>query len=135
MRQASLSQRVQLLLIESEADWDAFLGQHGEGLPSERAILQQLISVARTHGCNAVAVEEQYTDRDYRAEFATVSAGVHRAPSRTTTRVVFFQLTPTEHADGRLPDEEQADAGRCVGYSVLRPLRVGRVGRTFVSPP
>jgi hypothetical protein len=136
VRRTDLSPRMRLLLLGTESDWDEVSKQYAKGPKNEREILQALFAVVRTRQCNAVVVEDLYVDRDYRAEFASIYSRVHRAPDRSTTRLVFFALTSADHRSARLPVDADADSSNsCLGYTILRPLTVGKVGRSFIVPP
>lgn len=139
MRQTALSGRVRLVLLDTTSDWDSLLDEYANGPKSERDILANIFATIRTRECNAVACEEQYVDRDYRAEFASIYSRVHQAPGRNTTRLTFFVIDPEHHKVGRLPEQDcgsgSEQATSCLGYAVLRPLKIGRVGRSFIATP
>jgi len=130
VREIPQPQGTRLLLPKSSADWDEIITQFATGPTEERRIFAAVLEVVKTHRCDGILVEEQYVDRDYRAEFASIYSRIHRSPSRETTRLIFFRRGKKDkHTNGVGED------GRCLGYVVLRPLTIGRVGRSFLMPP
>lgn len=106
MRETALSEHLRLVLLDTTSDWDALLNEYAKSPKSERQILANIFATVQTRGCNAVACEEQYVDRDYRAEFASIYSRVHQAPGRYTTRLTFFVIDPEDHKVGRLSEQD-----------------------------
>jgi hypothetical protein len=94
--------------------------------------LRRVLEVARAGGCRTVVIEEQYSDADYRSEYSLFWSRRHEERSPRSRRLHFFAETVT------LDDVHQvspAALANYLGYSVLRPTRLGPVGRTVLRPP
>lgn len=111
----------------SDSDWSALLARYG-GLPNSP--LARVFEVARQGRCRSIVEENRYVDIDYRSEYSTFWS--ERFPTRPAfgRRLHFFRKTITEAGLDRLP----SDPGY-LGYSVLKPIDPGRVGRTMLTPP
>lgn len=90
-----------------------------------------MFAVARAHRCRTVVEENRYVDPDYRSEYSAFWS--QRFPTRPAfaRRLHFFR---------RLIRDEQVSAldpgtAGYVGYSILKPIAPGRVGRTVLAPP
>ena len=111
----------------TDADWDKLRDFYGE--PADGP-LDNVFKAARANRCRTVVVENRYVDPDYRSEYSAFWS--HRFPDRPAfaRRLHFFRRTLAEADIHRLP----AKPGY-LGYSTLRPISPGRVGRTMVAPP
>jgi hypothetical protein len=92
--------------------------------------LRTVLEVVRESGCRTVVVEHRYIDQDFRSEHAAFWAQRFEIPSPFTRRLHFFSCEIRDEDLHRLPE----DAGY-LGYTVLRPVEAGRVGRTVIAPP
>jgi hypothetical protein len=110
-----------------DAEWDTLVHEYGGTMAGP---LQQVIRVARAHGCRSVVIENRYIDSDWRSEFAAFWSSRFETPSSYTRRLHFFRRRIEPDALHKLP----ADPGY-IGYSVLRPVARGPVGRTVLAVP
>lgn len=111
----------------SPAEWQALVAEYGGERPGP---LEQIFEVVRQGGCRTVVVENRYVDLDYRSEYSAFWSMRFQTSAPFARRLHFF----AQHLD---PDRVHAlppDAGY-LGYSVLRPVPGGRVGRTVLAPP
>jgi hypothetical protein len=111
----------------SDAQWDTLIHEYGGSMP---APLRQVIKVARGHGARTVVIENRYIDSDWRGEFAAFWSTRFEPPSSFTRRLHFFRRVIDYEDLHRLP----ADPGY-IGYSVIRPIPHGPVGRTVLAVP
>lgn len=122
----SLDHHGEVLHLKSDTEWQAF----AELYAPDAEPLAQVLKVARDGGCRTVVVEHRYIDLDFRSEHAAYWSLRFEVPSPFTRRLHFFAAEFDDEAIHALP----ADAGY-LGYSVLKPMKVGRVGRTVLKPP
>jgi hypothetical protein len=112
----------------TDEDWDRLAADYvGERRDSP---LHQVFRVARAGGCKTVVIENRYVDLDYRSEYAAFWSSKFDGQSPFARRFHFFTSELSEGGLHRLPE----DAGY-LGYSVIRPVEYGRVGRTVLKPP
>lgn len=96
-----------------------------------------LLDHALQLGARYVVVEAPYTDQDYSADFVSFYASAFKTYPRTTKRVHFFADDVSELL--AYPFAQQAEAfdngPDYLGFSVVRPLAQGPVGRTILRFP
>jgi len=95
-----------------------------------RRPLEQILRVAAEAGARCLVVEERYVDPDYRSEFSAFWSRRFENHSSLTRRLHFF--------DREIAADDLSHAlasARYLGYSVLRPMVLGPVGRTVLAPP
>jgi hypothetical protein len=110
----------------TDAEWDEILTAYaGPDTPFAR-----VIAVARESGCATVVVEHRYIDLDFRSEHSAFWSMRFNVPSPFARRLHFFSTRIEEDQLHDLPEN-----GGYLGYAVLRPLRIGRVGRTVLAVP
>lgn len=114
----------------SKDDWEALADEYTED--EERRPLNQVLDVVRTGGCKTVVVENRYVDIDYRSEYSAFWSLKFDNQSPFARRFHFF-ATELEEEALHVLTEEQEDA--YLGYSIIRPVPHGRVGRTVLAPP
>lgn len=112
----------------SAQDWSDLLARYGG---STEEPLARVLGVARAHRCRTVVEENRYVDADYRSEYAAFWSRRFAAKSPFTRRLHFFRRVV---ADEHLHTDAVRDGGY-VGYSTLKPLWPGRIGRTVLAPP
>ena len=123
------SEAFQLFDLRSDESREGL--QHAYASDTDSApIVARVLDVARGAGARTAVVELNYIDVDYRSEWALVYSRFFRSYPSTSHRVHFFAslVKPEDVLDGEL-------AGRYLGYSVMRPFRSGRVGRTLLVAP
>jgi hypothetical protein len=92
--------------------------------------LDALIALAMRASANRIVVEEDYIDFVYRDEYASFYGGIYSNYGAQCRRLTFFsseESTVLGLLDG--------NDSKCIGFTVLRPTLVGRVGRTLLPPP
>jgi hypothetical protein len=95
--------------------------------------LHQCFHVACENGAQSVVIETHYYDADYRSEYAAFYSRLYVPREATTHRLHFFKsdLTGRPLWDlGIGPDDSDY-----LGYVIVRPSPLRRVGRTVLSPP
>lgn len=95
-----------------------------------RRPLEQIFNIAVEAGARCLVVEERYVDPDYRSEFSAFWSRRFEDHPSLARRLHFFDR---ELASSEL-FEAPAEASY-LGYSVLRPMALGPVGRTVLAPP
>ena len=119
----------------SQADWDQLAAEYTDTdftKDEERRPLHQVFDVVRKGGCVTVVVENRYVDVDYRSEYSSFWSLKFDNQSPFARRFHFF-ATNLEEKTLHLLTEEQVES--YLGYSIIRPVPHGRVGRTVVKPP
>lgn len=115
-----------MLHPKSDADWEVLRDAYaGPGSPFEN-----VLAVARELGCKTIVVEHRYIDLDYRGEHASFWSMRFSVPPPFTRRLHFFKEIFDEGELHCLPADPEY-----IGYSVLKPMKMGRVGRTVLAPP
>ena len=116
----------EVLHPQSEQDWDALVDTYA----APDTPFAKVLAVARESGCQTIVVEHRYIDLDFRSEHAAFWSMRFKVPPPFTRRLHFF----TSHLEDNHLHQLPNDHGY-LGYSVLRPMRMGRVGRTLLAPP
>lgn len=120
-------QDLELYSLEDSSPRDAaqfFAGERAE------QPLEALVAIVTEASANRVIVERDYIDFIYRDEYASFYAGIFSNYGPYCTRLTFFSSL-----ENSLLDLLDGSESLCVGFSVLRPTLVGRVGRSIISPP
>ena len=110
-----------------ETDWQAIVEEYGGHC---KRPLSQILDVVKEAGCQTVVVENRYVDLDYRSEYSAFWSLRFQSPPPFARRLHFFVDRLADETLHALP----ADV-RYLGYSVLRPVAQGSVGRTVLAPP
>lgn len=96
-----------------------------------------LISHVLSLGAKYAIIEEPYTDKDYSADYLNFYAAAFKTHARHTRRVHLF-TDPNVGKLMALPLQQQQTALKNAGYLgfvVLRPIRLGPIGRTVLKFP
>ena len=111
-------------------DWRRLAREYtGRGDPGP---LDHILKVVAANGCRTVVIENRYLDVDYRSEYTAFWSLKFDNISPFTRRLHFFGAD----LDPKSLHKLSAAARRSyLGYSILRPIPHGRVGRTVISPP
>jgi hypothetical protein len=117
----------ELISLRSDADWKALLGRY-PALNSRP--LQRCLEVAKAGGATTAVIETRYLDEDYRSEYSAFFSKTFAEISDTAHRVHFFRRALAADELWRLPDDHGY-----LGFMVVRPSWLGRVGRTMLAPP
>ena len=116
-----------LVALQSDADWSALLNRY----PALNARpLERCLEVAREGGARTAVIETRYLDEDYRSEYSAFFSRTFAEISDTTHRIHFFSRALKAEELWKLPDDHGY-----VGFIVVRPSSLGRVGRTMLAPP
>ena len=99
---------------------------------SVRRPFGRCLEVARANGAVAAVIEARYIDVDYRSEFSGFFSRKFAAIPDSTHRLHFF-ANPVP--SGRLWNLPEAVVAAYLGYVVIRPSEMGRVGRSMLTPP
>lgn len=118
----------EILPLGSDADWAALLARYPAFNPRP---FSRCLEVARAGGATCVVIETRYIDLDYRSEYAAYYSRTFQEQPDSTHRLHFFS---------RLLAADEVwqfggDPFEYLGYIVVRPLFVGRIGRTMLRPP
>lgn len=100
--------------------------------PGDPGPLDHVFKVVAGNGCRTVIIENRYLDVDYRSEYTAFWSLKFDNISPFTRRLHFFAADIDEAGVHELSKAARASY---LGYSVLRPIPHGRVGRTVISPP
>ena len=111
-----------------EGEWDELRDKYA----AEDDPLDQVLRIAREGGCRTVVVENRYVDLDYRSEFSAFWSKKFERLAPFARRLHFFA---SDVAEDQLHNLSEPVAQSYLGYSILRPIPHGRVGRTVVKPP
>ena len=118
---------VQLLV---DADWDELLDRYEPNLlprPFERCL-----EVVKAGGAQSVIIETRYIDVDYRSEYSSFFSRTFAEIPDSTYRLHFFSTDISKSDLARLSNRVLQSY---LGYAVIRPSPLGRVGRCLLSPP
>jgi hypothetical protein len=118
-----------LLHPADDAAWDQLTEEYG-GHDYAAAPLRRIIEIVRSLGCRAVVVENRYVDADYRSEYAAFWVSRFEDKPAFARRLHFFATELTDQQLYALPDDVEY-----LGYTVIRPVPLGAVGRTVIAPP
>jgi hypothetical protein len=119
----------ELIRPNSDAEWEAIVDRFG-GHVLSRNPLRQVFRVVRANGCQSVVVENRYVDIDWRSDYSTFWSQRFVDRPAFTRRLHFFADESREDDLHLIPE-----SARYLGYSVIRPVEFGTVGRTMVAPP
>ena len=93
---------------------------------------ERCLEVARRSGARAAVIETRYIDIDYRSEYSYFYSRAFAEVPDSTHRIHFFAAEVNIDGIHDLPPEVR---DRYLGYVILRPSPLGRVGRTVLVPP
>jgi hypothetical protein len=108
--------------------WEQFTREYAGG--DAPRPFDQVIKVVRESGCRTIVIENRYVDIDYRSEYSAFWSLKFDGQSPFARRLHFFEADLDENRLHDLPN----DPGY-LGYSIIRPVEYGRVGRTVLRPP
>jgi hypothetical protein len=113
-----------------DTDWDAFRLRYEPNLLPRP--LERCLEVARETGAKSVVIETRYVDRDYRGEYSNFFSKTFSEIPDTAHRLHFFKDNLSYRDLANLSETVQRGY---LGYVVVRPSPLGRVGRTMLVPP
>ncbi|MBI5374186.1 MAG: hypothetical protein HZA77_02055 [Candidatus Schekmanbacteria bacterium] len=79
-----------------------------------------------------VLIEEKYIDKDFRSEFSGLYSKTFKKFDSTCTRLHFFESNINKIND--IKNITDIDKESYLGFTVVRPIDVGKVGRTIIKP-
>jgi len=116
-----------VLVLAGDAEWQTLAARY----PSRNGEpLRRCLEVARSNGALSVVIETRYMDPDYRSEYAALYARTFASQPDTAVRLHFFKAPLAADQLWQLP----LDHGY-LGYLIIRPTELGRVGRSMLVPP
>jgi len=120
----------EVLRLSSEEDWRELGSRYDPNLIVRP--LERCLAVARESGAKTVVIETRYLDPDYRSEYSSFFSRTFAGIPDTAHRLHFFGAEVETDELASLP----TGAGETyIGYMVVRPSPLGRVGRTLLLPP
>ena len=111
-------------------DWDDLRSRYEPNLL--RRPFERCLEIAQAGGAQSVVIETRYVDLDYRSEYSSFFSKTFAEIPDTTHRLHFFDTDLSTEDLADLSDRTQAGY---LGYLIVRPSRLGRVGRTMLVPP
>ena len=114
--------------LTSAAEWAALAARYIPNFNPNP--LERCFEVARLGGALSVVAETRYMDLDYRSEYSAFYSKTFSSIPDTAHRLHFFAGNLDASTFWQLP----ADS-KYLGYVVIRPSELGRVGRTVLAPP
>lgn len=97
-------------------------------------VFQNIIKYVRGKlHCKSVLVEEQYIDIDYRNEYSNLYSKTFVNYGNTSIRLHFFGKSIRDITSLKTDPEINSETIPYLGYCVLRPLTIGKVGRTILQ--
>lgn len=115
------------LRLRARRDWERLADRY-RGL-NDRP-LERCLEVARLGGAKCAVIETRYIDPDYRSEYSGFHSRTFASVPDTAQRIHFFRLALDPANLWHLPP----DPGY-LGYMIVRPSTLGRVGRSMLKPP
>lgn len=107
--------------------WSHYGGTH-------QPLLRELVGYAHEElGARSVLAEYRYLDADYRSEHSRFYSTTFRRYPSVAHRLHFFSSLPPDTALNTDHPTAFGDLGY-IGYSVMRPVAAGPVGRTMLPP-
>lgn len=90
-------------------------------------------------GCTTILIENNYTDRDYKAEYSAFYSKRFFLPPARCVRLHFFTTKPSKYGQITTPNDLDPLIGKdsYLGFCVVRPTEFFRIGRTVIrfAPP
>ena len=121
---------VDVVSLRGGSDWMDLRSRYDPNLLGRP--LERCLEVARANRAKTVVIETRYIDLDYRSEYSSFFSKTFAEIPDTAHRLHFFkaELQPEEIA-------ALSSAARrgYLGYLIVRPSPLGRVGRTVLAPP
>jgi hypothetical protein len=114
----------------SVADWEKLRNRYLPNLLPRP--LERCLEVAQEAGAAAVVIETRYIDQDYRSEYSSFFSKTFAEIPDTAHRLHFFG---TDLSTEDIANLSGRAIGAYLGYVVVRPSPLGRVGRTMLVPP
>lgn len=111
-------------------DWDDLRRRYDPNLLGRP--LERCLEVTRSAGARSVVIETRYLDLDYRSEYSSFFSKTFAEIPDTTHRLHFFN---SDIASEEFVALSNGAREGYLGYLIMRPSPLGRVGRTVLVPP
>jgi hypothetical protein len=98
------------------------------------AVMRQVLTQAYNLGAQMAVIEYRYLDPDYRNEHSRFYSGTFRRYPSVAHRLHFFDVPPPKELEDPDKPAKFGPEGY-LGYSVMRPVAGGPVGRTMLRAP
>lgn len=93
---------------------------------------QRCLEVVESNGAKTAVIETRYIDLDYRSEYSSFFSRTFIGIPDSTHRIHFFN---TQVSPDSITDLNAKQRSGYLGYLIVRPSPLGRVGRTMLLPP
>jgi len=119
-----------LCAVETPNDWLLLEEEHKSPYRGGH-VFSNILGIAERIGCKTVLVERNYIDYEYRDEFSFLYSKAFKNYGSYCTRLHLFGNRYT-----KIKEIENQEVGKLeyLGYTVVRPTSVGKVGRTVIPP-
>jgi hypothetical protein len=133
-----MTMKISSASLLNQSEWDALAQLIAPGLQTNT--LRNLLKRLRDMGAKSAAIEEDYLDQDFTAEFARFYAKLFKRHSKVCKRIHFFEddvrpvlaiTNPQTLSDGLEKFAEKT----YLGFIVIRPISHAPVGRTIIKSP
>jgi hypothetical protein len=119
-----------VIRLATTSDWQQLARLYPTLAGRPQRPFDRCLEVARQAGARSVVIETRYIDRDFRSDYAAHHSRSFLTIPGTTHRLHFFSRAIARQHLARLPS-----AAGYLGYMVIRPREVARVGRSVLVPP
>lgn len=99
----------------------------------DQIVFQNIMKYAERLLCKSILIEKSYIDMDYRNEFSNLYSKTFAKFDSRCLRLHFFGKR-IKNIDYLLRNQISSESVDYLGFSVLRPIIVGKVGRTVLRP-
>lgn len=117
----------ELLILDDDSAWGSLAQRYSA---SNSTPLLRCLQVARDGGATTLVVETRYIDLDFRSELSAFYSRTFQSIEDSTHRLHFFRASLAAEQLWNLPTNHGY-----LGYIIIRPSKLGRVGRTVLAPP
>ena len=120
----------ELLPLPTGQEWQTLLDRYPSEPAVESRALERCFEVLRLNGAQSVIIETRYIDADYRGEYSAFFSRTFQTFSDSSHRLHFFRASLGLDQVYELPENPGY-----LGYVIIRPIPMSRVGRTVIAPP
>jgi hypothetical protein len=106
--------------------------------PPDANPVQRIFKILDRLKCKTILIEENYIDKDYKAEFSAFYAKRFCVPSPYCVRLQFFSKMASVVGKIKVPNQVEdllLDDSAFLGYCIVRPTEYNRIGRTVIKYP
>lgn len=117
--------------VNNPDDWKSLIALCN--IKDKKGVLLHILSYLKEFvGLHTILAEDQYIDADYRNEFSYLYSKTFKNYSSYCIRLHFFQKAISDIEEIEKPGSVTNSLGY-LGYTVVRPVDVGKVGRTIIT--